>query len=48
VLIDARRRGLPDFLAGTVVLYANRELPPVADQVAVPAPSRGRGVGSPG
>jgi uncharacterized RDD family membrane protein YckC len=28
VLVDARRRGLHDFLAGTVVLYAERELPP--------------------
>jgi uncharacterized RDD family membrane protein YckC len=26
VLIDDRRRGLPDFLAGTFVLYADREL----------------------
>jgi uncharacterized RDD family membrane protein YckC len=48
VLVDARRRGLHDFLAGTVVLYADRELPPVAERMAAPAPSRGRGVGSPG
>jgi uncharacterized RDD family membrane protein YckC len=48
VLVDARRRGLHDFLSGTVVLYADREPPPVAERVAAPAPSRGRGVGSPG
>jgi uncharacterized RDD family membrane protein YckC len=29
VLIDARRRGLHDFLAGTVVLHADRALPTV-------------------
>lgn len=28
VLIDDRRRGLPDFLAGTVVVYAGAELAP--------------------
>jgi uncharacterized RDD family membrane protein YckC len=27
VLIDDRRRGLPDFLAGTFVIYADRQLP---------------------
>jgi uncharacterized RDD family membrane protein YckC len=27
VLVDDRRRGLADFLAGTVVLYADREIP---------------------
>ena len=34
VLVDDRRRGLADFLAGTVVLYADRELPlaPVEDE----------------
>jgi uncharacterized RDD family membrane protein YckC len=48
VLVDARRRGLQDFLAGTVVLYADHELPPAAERVAAPAPSPGRGVGSPG
>jgi uncharacterized RDD family membrane protein YckC len=44
VLLDARRRGLQDFMAGTVVLYAERELPP-APRVATAtahAPSRGR------
>jgi uncharacterized RDD family membrane protein YckC len=48
VLVDARRRGLQDFLAGTVVLYADRELPPVAERASAPAPSTRRGVGSPG
>jgi uncharacterized RDD family membrane protein YckC len=28
VLVDDRRRGLPDFLAGTVVVYAGTELAP--------------------
>ena len=28
VLIDDRRRGLPDFLAGTVVVYAEAALAP--------------------
>ena len=28
VLVDDRRRGLPDFLAGTVVVYAGAELAP--------------------
>jgi uncharacterized RDD family membrane protein YckC len=27
ILFDARRRGLPDYLAGTVVLYADRAEP---------------------
>jgi uncharacterized RDD family membrane protein YckC len=48
VLVDARRRGLQDFLAGTVVLYTDRELPPAAERAVAPAPSRGRGVRSPG
>jgi uncharacterized RDD family membrane protein YckC len=48
VLFDARRRGLQDLLAGTVVLYAERDLPPAAERAAVPAPSRGRGVRSAG
>jgi uncharacterized RDD family membrane protein YckC len=48
VLVDARRRGLPDFLAGTVVLYADRELPPTLELAPAPAPSRGRGVRFPG
>jgi uncharacterized RDD family membrane protein YckC len=30
VLVDDRRRGLADFLAGTVVLYADRSLPVAA------------------
>jgi len=40
VLVDNRRRGLPDMLAGTVVLYADRALPvaePVRDDVALAA-----------
>jgi uncharacterized RDD family membrane protein YckC len=48
VLIDARRRGLPDFLAGTVVLYAGQELPPTAEPAPARAPSRGPGVRFPG
>ena len=35
VLVDDRRRGLADMLAGTVVLYADRALP-----VAEPAPEQ--------
>jgi uncharacterized RDD family membrane protein YckC len=31
VLLDSRRRALQDFLAGTVVLYAGAEPPPVAE-----------------
>ena len=46
VLIDRRRRGLHDFLAGTVVVYAERELPP--EPQPAPALSRGHGVRSPG
>ena len=48
VLVDARRRGLPDFLAGTVVLYAERELPPAPQPAPARAPSRGPGVRFPG
>jgi len=48
VLVDARRRGLPDFLAGTVVLYAEQELPPTLEPAPARAPSRGRGVRFPG
>jgi uncharacterized RDD family membrane protein YckC len=44
VLVDARRRGLHDLLAGTVVLYAGRELPPAPERAVVP----GQGVRSPG
>ena len=33
VLVDDRRRGLADFLAGTVVLYADRELEAEAEAV---------------
>lgn len=43
VLVDARRRGLQDFLAGTVVLYDHRELPPTPEPAPARAPSRGRG-----
>jgi uncharacterized RDD family membrane protein YckC len=48
VLIDARRRGLQDFLAGTVVHYAEHDLAPPPDQVVARAPSPGRGVRSAG
>jgi uncharacterized RDD family membrane protein YckC len=37
-LLDARRRALPDFLAGTVVLYAHAELPPQPAAAPVAAP----------
>ena len=47
VLVDARRRGLQDFLAGTVVLYVHRELPPAAEVVIAPAPGAGQGWSSP-
>jgi uncharacterized RDD family membrane protein YckC len=46
VLIDRRRRGLHDFLAGTVVLYDGQELSSTAQPA--PALSRGRGVRFPG
>ena len=36
VLFDARRRGLHDLLAGTVVLYAGREPPPAPAPAAAP------------
>jgi uncharacterized RDD family membrane protein YckC len=39
VLFDARRRGLHDLLAGTVVLYAERQLPPTAERAMAPARS---------
>ena len=48
VLIDARRRGLQDFLAGTVVLYAEQELPPAPQPAAAHAPSPGHGWRPPG
>ncbi len=48
VLIDARRRGLHDFLAGTVVLYAERELPPTPQPAAAHAPSPGHSWRPPG
>lgn len=38
VLLDARRRGLQDFLAGTVVLYAGQELAPAPEPALVRAP----------
>jgi uncharacterized RDD family membrane protein YckC len=44
VLIDDRRRALQDFLAGTVVLYADRDpLPEPAVAPARPAPAVGPG-----
>jgi len=48
VLVDARRRGLHDFLAGTVVLYAELELPPAPAPAPAGAPSLTRGVRSSG
>lgn len=36
-LLDARRRALQDFMAGTVVLYASADLPPEPVAVRVPA-----------
>jgi uncharacterized RDD family membrane protein YckC len=48
VLVDARRRGLQDFLAGTIVLYAELELPPAPEPAPVTAPSPGHGVRLPG
>jgi uncharacterized RDD family membrane protein YckC len=48
VLVDAQRRGLHDLLAGTVVLYAEREAPPAAELAMAPAPSPRQGVRSPG
>jgi uncharacterized RDD family membrane protein YckC len=36
-LVDARRRALQDFLARTVVLYADRDLPPVPERAALRA-----------
>ena len=34
-LVDGRRRALPDFLAGTVVLYGEADAPPLAEPAAV-------------
>jgi uncharacterized RDD family membrane protein YckC len=48
VLVDARRRALQDFMAGTVVLYAEHDLAPMPEHAAAGAPSLGRGVRSPG
>jgi uncharacterized RDD family membrane protein YckC len=36
VLVDARRRGLHDMLAGTVVLYSGNEPPPAPEPAAAP------------
>ena len=38
-LLDSRRRALPDFLAGTVVLYAGAALPPQPAAAPVAAPA---------
>jgi uncharacterized RDD family membrane protein YckC len=46
VLIDQRRRGLPDFMAGTVVLYDGQE--PLPTPQPAPALSQGRRVRFPG
>ena len=37
VLVDARRRGPPDFMARTVVVYDGLETPPPPEPVTVPA-----------
>jgi len=42
VLIDTQRRGLHDYLAGTVVLYAGLEPPPAPQPAPARAPSPGR------
>jgi uncharacterized RDD family membrane protein YckC len=42
VLVDTRRRGLHDFLAGTVVLYAGHDLPPSPAHTPARAPSQER------
>jgi uncharacterized RDD family membrane protein YckC len=42
VLVDAQRRGLHDFLAGTVVLYAGLELPAAPQSAPAHAASHGR------
>jgi uncharacterized RDD family membrane protein YckC len=48
VLVDARRRALQDFIAGTVVLYAEHDLTPVPEDAVAGAPSPARGVRSAG
>lgn len=42
VLVDDRRRGLHDMLAGTVVLHATAELPAVAEPAAFSPPAGAR------
>jgi uncharacterized RDD family membrane protein YckC len=42
VLVDDRRRGLHDMLAGTVVLHATAELPAVAEAAAFSPPAGAR------
>jgi uncharacterized RDD family membrane protein YckC len=49
VLVDDRRRALQDFLAGTVVLYADEELAPAPAPASLPvrpAAAVGTGAGS--
>jgi uncharacterized RDD family membrane protein YckC len=48
VLVDGRRRALQDFLARTVVLYADADLPPEPQRAPVRAANPERGVGLPG
>ena len=48
VLVDGRRRALQDFLARTVVIYADAYLPPEPQRAPVRAPGAERGVGLPG
>jgi uncharacterized RDD family membrane protein YckC len=38
VLVDDRRRALQDFMAGTVVLYGGKQLPPEPEPALVRAP----------
>jgi uncharacterized RDD family membrane protein YckC len=43
VLVDERRRALQDYMAGTVVLYADRELPPAPQPLPASLPARQKG-----
>jgi uncharacterized RDD family membrane protein YckC len=44
VLVDTQRRGLHDFMAGTVVLYASQELPAAPRAAPAQVPTRARDV----
>jgi uncharacterized RDD family membrane protein YckC len=43
VLVDERRRALQDYMAGTVVLYADQELPPAPHPMRASLPARQKG-----